>query len=219
MRTRNALAQRGLDESVNHLGFSLRASRSDRSSRFSSLRSGAKADSSRPVIQVRRGAMARNDNSKEEDLVSRLPNSPLQRICELQKEASIADNLIARLHAAGDLRLPAKIFTERNATPAELIRAATSRVNKRLVLVVAKNCGIGQRNRIFDRSSVYRRSHVHIFLQLLAGITGFDARLKRSRIGIQRRRLCMRCVREKCLDKRRYESQPGLRPSHKARSF
>ncbi|MGH9528565.1 MAG: hypothetical protein ACRD2S_01455, partial [Terriglobales bacterium] len=95
----------------------------------------------------------------------------MQRIRELDEKTSIPDNPVAGLYPAGDLRLTAKIFTQSYATPSKLVRANLD-INKWLVLAVAKHSRIGQCNRIFDSSCVYRRRDVHVFLELLARIIG-----------------------------------------------
>ena len=56
-------------------------------------------------------------------------------------------------------------------------------VNEWLVLAVAQDRGVRHRDGVFDRSRLHRRSYVHVFLQLFAGIVGLDAGLQSARVG------------------------------------
>ena len=59
-------------------------------------------------------------------------------------------------------------------------------VDEGLVLGVAQDGGVRQRDGILDRARVYGGgTTIHVFLQLLAGIVGVDACLQRARRGIE----------------------------------
>src|ERR1019366_1653546 len=109
----------------------------------------------------------------------------LQRIRKLQEQAAIPDDPVAGFQTAGNLRLPIQTFSERNRASAKLVRRCRG-INKRLVLGIAQDSRIRERNGILNLARVYSRNHVHIFLQLFAGIVGLDARLHRPRARIQR---------------------------------
>ena len=116
-----------------------------------------------------------------------MPRSALQGICKLQKQAAISDDLISGLQSVRDLGLSVEAFSQGNWSPAKLVASDCS-IDKRLVLVVAQDGGIGQRNRVGNFARVHAGSYVHIFFQLLAGIARLDARLQRARTGIERSR-------------------------------
>ena len=108
----------------------------------------------------------------------------LQRVRKLQEQAAVSDNPVARLEAAGDLRLSFLAFAESDRTHSELIRRQLG-VNERLIFAVAQNRGIGHGDRILDRSRLDRRGHVHVFLQLFTRIVGLYAGLQSPRSGIE----------------------------------
>src|SRR5579872_775258 len=109
----------------------------------------------------------------------------LQRIRKLQEQAAIPDDLVASFQPAGNLRLPIHTLPERHRTSAKLVRG-NGGVNKRLVLGVAQNCGIGKRYGMGNRAGIYTRYNVHVFLKFFARIVGLDACLQRPRARIQR---------------------------------
>src|ERR1700678_542650 len=65
----------------------------------------------------------------------------LQVVCKLQEQAAISDHSIARLQAAGNLRLSVQAFSESNCPSAKLVRTGRS-VDKRLILAIAQNSRI-----------------------------------------------------------------------------
>jgi hypothetical protein len=68
-------------------------------------------------------------------------DSPLQRVRELQKKASIPNDLVAGSYTACNLCLATQVLTQRDGTSAKLVRRDL-RIDKRLVLAVPKECGI-----------------------------------------------------------------------------
>jgi len=87
----------------------------------------------------------------------------LQRVRKLQEQAAISDDLVTRFQPAENFRLSIQAFTERNRASAKLVRRCRG-INKRLVLRIAQDRCIRERNRILNRTRVNSRNHVHIFL-------------------------------------------------------
>src|ERR1019366_4770653 len=84
----------------------------------------------------------------------------LQRIRKLQEQAAIPDDPVAGFQTAGNLRLPIQTFSERNRASAKLVRRCRG-INKRLVLGIAQDSRIRERNGILNLARVYSRNHVH----------------------------------------------------------
>ena len=62
----------------------------------------------------------------------------LQGILELQEQAAVADDVLAFLQAAGDLRAAVLAVADFHEAPRELIRDAGLHVDERLVFRVAQ---------------------------------------------------------------------------------
>ena len=80
---------------------------------------------------------------------------------------------------------PATITIANDGAPTELVRRC-GRVNERLILRVAENGSIRERDRIFGRACIHGSNYVHVLLELLAGTAGLDARLQSARIRVER---------------------------------
>src|SRR5579884_1192783 len=113
-------------------------------------------------------------------------SSLLQCVCELQKQRSLRDYLVSGLQALCHLRQAGSALSNFYRALRELI-LALAYIDKRLVFAIAQHCRIGNRDGIGDHSRLHDRVHIHVFLQLLAGILRDDAGLQRVRIRIERR--------------------------------
>src|ERR1700733_9957029 len=100
----------------------------------------------------------------------------LQRVRKLQEQAAISNDLVARLQSACNLGLSIQALPQRHRASSKLVRRCRD-VNKRLVFVIAEDGSVRKRNGVGDHTSVYGRYHVHVFLQLRAGIVCLDAGL------------------------------------------
>src|SRR5208337_3960212 len=73
----------------------------------------------------------------------------LQRVRKLQEQAAISDDLVASFQPAGYLGRSVQAFSKGHGASAKLVRGRL-RIDKRLVLTVAQDSGIRERNGILD---------------------------------------------------------------------
>src|SRR5277367_5467904 len=90
----------------------------------------------------------------------------LQRVRKLQEQAAISDDLVTRFQPASNLRLTIQTLSECYRASAKLVRRCRG-INKRLVLGIAQDGRIRERNGILDRARVHGSNHVHIFFELV----------------------------------------------------
>ena len=111
----------------------------------------------------------------------------LQRILELQEEATVADHVLAFLQAIGNLRPSAVAIAHVDQAAREFVLFRRGlNVDEGLVFGVMQNGSVRNRQRVSDGAGIDRGGDLHILLQLLAGILRNDARLKSARVGIER---------------------------------
>src|SRR5271168_2847272 len=123
----------------------------------------------------------------------------LQRILELQKEATVADDALAFLHAGSNLGAASMAVSELDQAARELVLFRGGLyVDKGLILGIAQDGSVGNCQSIGDGTGIDGRRDVHILLQLVARVFRDYAGLRGACVGIERgsdvRNFPVKCV-------------------------
>src|ERR1700719_3172982 len=110
----------------------------------------------------------------------------LQRVLELQEQASITDHVIAGLQARNNLGPAVMAFAQGDLAACKLVRAGLQ-INIGHILSVAQNGGIRHQKRLGNNAGADFDIHVHGAFEAFAGIGSFDAGLQSTSGGVERR--------------------------------
>src|SRR5579885_1854613 len=104
----------------------------------------------------------------------------LQRIFKLQKKTAVADDALAFLEAAGDLRAALVAVAERDKAAGEFVGTGLD-IHEGHVFRVPQDRGVGNDEGAFDDAGLDGGGDVHVALQFPARILSDDAGLERAR--------------------------------------